>query len=151
MDKNEILIDLSESEMTKIGKEEFAQQSLPQKVFSAIWEVESEVNNGGFSQYFSNDSAESASFVVEALEKIGASKTARICHRAIVAAFPGGLPSTVEAIRSVADAFSEEILGQLEPLDQEFLSYPHNLTGLLFAYVNTHPEEFGKLPKPDDA
>jgi hypothetical protein len=52
----------------------FAQQSLPQKVFSAIWEVESEVNNGGFAQYFSNDSAESASFVVEALEKIGAPK-----------------------------------------------------------------------------
>jgi Domain of unknown function (DUF4375) len=74
MNKNEILIDLSESEMTKIGKEEFAQQSLPQKVFSAIWEVESEVNNGGFAQYFSNDSAESASFVVEALEKIGAPK-----------------------------------------------------------------------------
>ena len=151
MNKNEILIDLSESEMTKIGKEEFAQQSLPQKVFSAIWEVESEVNNGGFSQYFSNDSAESASFVVEALEKIGASKTAGICHRAIVAAFPGGLPPTVEAIRSVADAFSEEVLGQLEPLDQEFLSYPHNLTDLLFAYVNALPEEFGKLPKPDDA
>ena len=38
--------------MAKIGKEEFAQQSLPQKVFSAIWEVESEVNNGGHSEEF---------------------------------------------------------------------------------------------------
>jgi Domain of unknown function (DUF4375) len=150
MNKNEILIDLSESEMTKIGKEEFAQQSLPQKVFSAIWEVESEVNNGGFAQYFSNDSAESASFVVEALEKIGAPKTANICHRAIVIAFPSGLPATVEAIRSVADNFSEEILNELEPLNQEFVSYTHNLTDLLFAYVNAHPEEFDKLPKPDD-
>jgi uncharacterized protein DUF4375 len=72
MNKDEILIDLSESEMTKIGKEEFAQQSLPQKVFSAIWTVESQVNNGGFSQYFSNDSAQSASFVMDALEQIGA-------------------------------------------------------------------------------
>jgi hypothetical protein len=149
MDRNKILIDLSESEMTKIGKEEFAQQSLPQKVFSAIWEVESEVNNGGFSQYFSNDSAESASFVVEALEKIGAPRTADICRRAIVAAFPSGLPPTVEAIRSVAGDFSQEILDKLEPLDQEFFSYPHNLTDLLFGYVNTHPEEFGTLPKPD--
>jgi len=81
--------------MPKIGKEEFARQSLPQKVFSAIWEVESEVNNGGFSQYFSNHSAESASFIVQALETIGAPRTANICNRAIVTAFPSGLPPTV--------------------------------------------------------
>jgi Domain of unknown function (DUF4375) len=151
MNKNEILVDLSESEMTKVGKQEFGDQSLPQKVFSAIWEVESEVNNGRFSQYFSNDSAESASFVVEALEKIGAPKTANICRRAIIVAFPSGLPTTAEVIRSAADDFSEKTLAELEPLDQEFMSYPHNLTDLLFAYVNAHPEEFGKLPKPDDA
>ena len=33
MNNNQILIALCDSEMTKIGKEEFAQQSLPQKVF----------------------------------------------------------------------------------------------------------------------
>jgi hypothetical protein len=151
MNKNELLIELSESSLAKIGKEEFAQQSLPQKVFSAIWEVESEVNNGGFSQYFSNDSAESASFVVQALETIGAPRTASICNRAIVTAFPAGVPTTVEAIRSVAADFSDKILSELEPLDQEFLSYPHNLTNLLFAYVSAHAEEFGTLAKPDDA
>ena len=151
MNKNEILIELSESKMTKVGKKEFATQSFPQKVFSAIWEVESEVNNGGFSQYFLNDSAESAYFVVGALEEIGAPKTAYICQRAIAAAFPSGPPETVDSIRSAASAFSEEILEELEPIDQEFLSYPHNLTDLLFAYVKAHPDEFGTLPKPDDA
>ncbi len=50
--KNHILIGLSESERTKFVKEDFASQSAPQKVFSALWEIESEVNNGGFSQYF---------------------------------------------------------------------------------------------------
>ena len=68
MNKNSFLISLSESEKTKVGKEDFARQSLPQKVFSAIWAVESEVNNGSSSQYFFNSSGESASFVVEALE-----------------------------------------------------------------------------------
>ena len=67
MNKNEILIELSQSPMTKVGKEEFNEQSGPQKIFSAIWELESEVNNGGFSQYFLNESAESVSFVVEAV------------------------------------------------------------------------------------
>jgi len=151
MNKNRILITLSESDKTRFGKQEFDQQSLPQKVFSAIWALESEVNNGGFSQYFVNRSAESASFVVEALETIGAPKTASICQRAIIMAYPAGLPTAVESIRSVATKFSDEILEKLELLDQEFFAYPHNPTDLLFAYVSSHPEEFGKVPKPDDA
>jgi len=151
VNKNEILINLSQSAATKIGKEEFEQQSLPQKVFTAIWEVESEINNGGFSQYSLNDSAESASFVASALITIGAPKTAEICRRAILTAFPDGLPKTVEDIRAVAADLSEDILEKLEPLDQEFFSYPHDLTNLLFAYVAAHPEEFGPQPKPDDA
>ena len=151
MNKNRILIDLSESEKTGFGKQEFAEQSLPQRVFSAIWALESEVNNGGFPQYFLNSSAESASFVVQALETIGAPKTASICNRAIVTAFPSGLPATVEAIRSVAADFPDEIPEKLETLDQEFFAYPHNLTDLLFAYVSVHPDVFGTLPRPDDA
>jgi hypothetical protein len=151
MNKNGILIRLSESDKTKFGKESFARQSLPQKVFSAIWAVESEVNNGGFSQYFFNDGGESAPFVVEALDVVGAPKTAAICKRAIAAAFPSGLPGKSQAIRSAAADFSDEVMESLEPLDQEFFSYPHNLTELLFDYVSQHPEEFGPVPQPDDA
>lgn len=151
MNKNRILITLSESDKTRFGKQEFAQQSHPQKVFSTIWALESEVNNGGFSQYFLNSSSETASFVVEALETIGAPKTASICQRAIITAYPAGLPPAVESIRSVAADFPDEILEELELINQEFFAYPHNLTDLLFAYVASHPEEFGKVPKPDDA
>src|ERR1700758_382127 len=125
--KNHILIGLSESDKTQFGKEEFAQQSTPQKVFSSIWALESEVNNGGFSQYFLNASCETASFVVEALGTIGAPKTAHICRRAIAAAFPAGLPENPEDISSAAADFSDEIMEVLEPLDNEFFEYPHNL------------------------
>jgi hypothetical protein len=121
------LIGLSESERTKLGKEDFASQAIPQKVFSALFEVESEVNNGGFSQYFLNDSAESAHFVVDALRVIGAPKTADICQRAIAAAFPSGLPQSAD-IRSAAADFPDDVLEKLERLDQEFFSYPHDLT-----------------------
>jgi hypothetical protein len=146
MNKNGFLIQLSESERTKFGKEDFAAQSLPQKVFSAIWAVESEVNNGGFAQYFFNSSNKSASFVVQALETIGAPKTGDICKRAISAAFPSGLPDSPEAIRTAAAEFQDDVLERLEPLDQEFFSYPHDLTELLFDYVADHPEEFGPVP-----
>ena len=151
MDKNGILIALSESDKTKFGKEDFSDQSVPQKVFSSIWAVESEVNNGGFSQYFLNSSAETAGFVAEALTIIGAPNTADICKRAIAAAFPGGLPSDPEAISSAALEFSDEIEEELNALDGAFYQYPHDLTKLLFAYVAGHPEEFGELPEPDDA
>jgi hypothetical protein len=49
------------------------------------------------------------------------------------------------------ESSADDVLEKLEPLDQEFFSYPHNLTELLFAYVSEHPQEFGALPKPDDA
>ena len=149
--KNRILIDLSSSDKTSFGKKDFANQSLPQKVFSAIWAVESEVNNGGFSQYFLNSSEESTPFVVEALRIIGAAATAAICERAIAAAFPlSGLPESEDAIRLAASEFPDEVLEKLEALDREFFSYPHDLTELLFAYVSDHPEEFGALPRPDN-
>lgn len=46
MDKNGILITLSESAQTDFNKKDFIAQSMSQKVFSAIWAVESEVNTG---------------------------------------------------------------------------------------------------------
>jgi Domain of unknown function (DUF4375) len=151
MNKNSALIDLSESERTKFGKEEFSLQSFPQKVFSAIWAAESEINNGGFAQYFQNASSETAPFVVEAFEAIGAPRTADICRRAVAVAFPNGLPSAPEAISSAAADFTDDITEQLETLDTEFFQYPHNLTDLLFEFVSEHPEEFGPLPEVDDA
>jgi hypothetical protein len=88
---------------------------------------------------------------VEALVTIGAPETADICKRAITAAFYARLPESAEAIRTEVSSFSDEVLAALESLDQEFFSYPHDLTGLLFANVSQHPEEFGRLPTPDDA
>ena len=150
MDKNGILISLSESEKTKFGKEDFVTQSAVQKVFSAVWALESEVYNGGFSQYFQNSSSETVGFVVEALEMISASNAAGICRNAVATAFPEGLPADPEAISSAASDFSIEIQDSLDILDNKFYKQPDNLTQLLFAFVSDHPEEFGKQPKPDN-
>jgi len=150
MDKNAILIELSESDRTKFGKEEFSAQSIPQKVFSSIWTIESELNNGGFSQYFLNGSCETAGFVAEALDTICAPRTADICRRAIAIAFPSGLPSDHDEISAAAASFSGDTEERLAALDQEFLEYPHDLTNLLFDYVSKHPEEFGDLPKSEN-
>src|SRR5207247_5287224 len=83
MDKNAFLIDLSESKRTDFGKVDFAQQSESQQVFSAIWELESQVNNGGFDQYFRNSDSDIISFAPSALRAIGASACAEIVEAAI--------------------------------------------------------------------
>jgi hypothetical protein len=59
------------------------------------------------------------------------------------------MPEDPDYISSAAADFSDEIMDALEPLDNEFFEYPHNLTDLLFAYVSKHPEEFGELPRAD--
>lgn len=144
MDKNKILINLSESDKTKFGKEDFKTQSVAQKVFSSIWAVEADVNNDGFIGYFGWN-PETVVFVVEALNIIGAPLTADICKRAISCAFPEGLPSTPEDISLAHESFSDQTLENLRALDAEFLTYPHNLTELLFEYVAAHQDEFGPL------
>ena len=152
MDKNRILIELSESEWVQFGKQDFDLQSIPQRVFSSVWAVEGEVNNGGFAQYFCNVSgAETAIFVAEALDIIGAPRTADICRRAIAVAYPHGLPAAPEEISALAADFSDENSEGLGILDSEFLAYPHNLTDLLFVYVYRYPEEFGPLPEPQES
>jgi Domain of unknown function (DUF4375) len=151
MDKNAFLIELSESDKTAFGRTDFGEQSTPQKVFSAIWALESEVNNGGFSQYFYNSSNETAGFVAEALETIDAPQTAAICREVIAVAFQGGLPADPAAIEAAAEEVPDEVLEKLDALDQQFFLYPNPLTDLLFAFVAKHPEEFGEIPEIESA
>ena len=72
MDKNRYLLQLSESQQTDFGRVPFGVQSELQKAFSAIWELESQVNNGGFDQYFRNSDKEVIVYAPAALRTIGA-------------------------------------------------------------------------------
>src|SRR5437762_10408868 len=76
MDKNTLLIQLSER--GRFWRVDFDDLSRAEQVFRVIWELEAEVNNGGFHQYFSNSSGDSAFAVVDALKGVGAHHAARI-------------------------------------------------------------------------
>jgi len=131
MDKNSYLIKLAESDRTQLGRIDFAAQSPEQRVFSAIWVLEAEVNNGGFDQYFHNTDLATVSFAPAALREIGAHMCADIVSRALVIA---------------PDLESPEAARQLDGLDSEFYAYPNDLTDLLYAYVAAHPASFTKAP-----
>ena len=56
--------------------------------------------------------------------------------------FPGGAPPVDrEERQDLLDMLRPEQEGHLEALDEAFLRYPEDLTGLLHAYVKEHRSE----------
>jgi hypothetical protein len=133
INKNAVLIALSESDRSDLGRVDFADQSRDQKVFSAIWTLEGAVNMDGFASYFASED-ESIGFAAEALEAIGAHQAAAIVRQA------QQLPP------ESSNDLTDEQLEELEGLDQAFMAYPDDLTGLLYAFVAARPESFGEVP-----
>ena len=94
-----------------------------------VQDLEDEVNNGGFHQYFFNTAGDNALDTVLALEHIGASYTASIL-RAAIAMFPNGFlghsrDERQELLWSIAPETTE-----FANLDTQFLEYKEDLAGL---------------------
>ncbi len=100
-----------------------------------IDELEAEVNNGGFDQFFFNKAGDDAAATIEALALVGASRTADIVRRAC-AKFPRGMPPAdrfarqhlLEEVSPDSDAFEQE--------DEDFLAYEEDLAGLVAGYAH---------------
>jgi hypothetical protein len=148
VDKNGILIRLSESDRTDFGRIALAEQCEEQRVFSAIWELESQVNNGGFELFFRNCDLDTIAFAPLALRRIGADKCAGIVDRALT--FLSSVRSSYQpnSIERCVASISDEVQTKLCVLDEEFFAYPDSLTELLFDFVRSHPNTFGKIDEP---
>lgn len=140
---DQILIELSESPRTSFGKVDFDSQSTEQKVFSAIWTLESEVNNGGFEQYFQNAEQTEIEFIPTALRTIGAVQCAGIVDRAIKVV--SIIPPTQNGRQEVIGQLGKSGRDELNALTSEFFEYPDNLSDLLYSFVSQHPETFGAI------
>jgi hypothetical protein len=56
-----------------------------------------------------------------------------------------GLPNDQASREELIELLDEPSLSALEALDQEFFTYPDNLTDLLFEFVRSHPKTFGPV------
>jgi uncharacterized protein DUF4375 len=114
----------------------------PQMVFYFNQELEREVNNGGFDQYFQNSSGRYANDTVDTLKLIGANGTAKILESAIEM-FPDKIVPIDEDLR-------EEIYQQINvkasehwgKLDEQFFKYEDNLNELNMEFVKNNREYF---------
>jgi hypothetical protein len=144
-DKNKYLIALSENPATQFWKISYEELTAPEKVFVSVWELEAEVNNGGFLQYFFNSSGDNAKHSVCALERIGATNVAALFKQAN-SVFANGLPSSdSEICRPQVEKLSEEQKKFLDELDQKFYKRSDNLTELLYDFVTKNQREIRGL------
>lgn len=142
-DVNERIMALSEhvAEKCRFGVK-MEKLSPPERVFFITQNVEMEVNNGGFSQFFYNSSGDFAGEMVEAFREIGAEKTAAICQQALDAVgqpLPQNRAERIELIEAIeTDALTEA----LNACDDAFYEYQDDLNALTDAYVKQHQAEF---------
>ncbi len=142
-DTNKIIIEIDNyiCELCQWG-EKMENLSNLQKCFYFNQNLEREINNGGFSQYFFNSSGDYALETIESLNLIGANKTAKILEKAI-AQFP-------ESKVPIDKVLREEILEQIEEkanivweqLDDEFVKYDDDLNSLNLEFVKKNLDSF---------
>ena len=92
-----------------------------------IDELEMEVNNGGFNQYFLN-SGQNCFETLKALKKNGKAKTAKLLESAINLINPNQISESefIEKLRKreVEELYDEKISAELNKLDEAFYKYP---------------------------
>ncbi len=105
-------------------------------MFILVREIEAEVNNGGFNQFFFNSAGDRARATAGALRTIGAERMASIVASAN-SSFPDGPPADRSVRQNLLEAIDPDT-ELFEELDQEFCGYPDDLSGLLYRFVIKH-------------
>ena len=121
--------------------------SPPERVFRSVWELEAEINNGGFRQYFSNSSGSLVLDAADALRAIGAATMSGIVERAIESVGQDVFWSDDGVRKAALAALDSRAVAKLGECDQVFLAYSDNLTALLYKYVSEHREEINVPPE----
>jgi hypothetical protein len=115
----------------------------PHEVVDLVIDLEDEVNNGGFHQYFNNSSGDKTAETIEALEAMGAPIVADILRRAAFK-FPGHMPPNDRTQRLEVLWSNFPRATEFKELDTQFFAYPEDLSGLIAAYKRRFPDSFSE-------
>jgi len=129
------LISLSER-LWPIADERFCDLSRSEQIFILVWELEAEVNNGGFHQFSFNSAGDRVSRTPAALRTIGAERAASLVDKAI-AFFPDRPPADRSLRQDLLLALDPDMT-LFQELDDAFYKYPDNLSALLYNFVVEH-------------
>jgi Domain of unknown function (DUF4375) len=135
------LFQVSEAVWAREAKHGFRALSNPERVFLCVWNLEAEVNNGGFSQFFDNSAGDYAAETPGALRTIGAAGMADLVERAMAAFGAAGPPADREKRSEAIEALPESEKERWEELDAAFINLP-SPEAELRAFVEAHRSEF---------
>ena len=122
--------------------EKISALSPEEKTAYIVDSFQSEVNNGGFSQYLYNSSGASVSELLAALSVVGADRTAEIYRKALEY-LPAKLPLNNEQRGAVLDEFiTDEISAVLASCDDQFYEYPDDLETLIYQFIMDNKNSF---------
>lgn len=117
-----------------------------QRVFYITQNLEMEVNNGGFSQFYCNTDGMFVNELVESFEKIGAIKTAEICKKAV--SIFGDVPVDMDKINDILNIDDEKIEEKnstiLNECDMAFYEYEEDLEELNYQFIMKNKNSFLK-------
>jgi len=122
--------------------DEMGNLSNAQKFFYYNQNLEREINNGGFSQYFFNSTGDYAHETVDSLIAINANHTAKILKKAI-AQFPENkVPKNSNLREEIIEKIEEEANIMWEELENDFFKYEDNLNELNLKFVKENLNSF---------
>ncbi|WP_299124557.1 DMP19 family protein [uncultured Tenacibaculum sp.] len=115
-----------------------------QKSFLYVENLEREINNGGFNQYYFNSSGDFSQETVNALLEIGAKKTSKIVQKANSEFKNGIVPKDRTERQNELELIQQKAKKSWNKCDSEFYKYQDNLTELLIAFVVNNKMDFEK-------
>lgn len=115
-----------------------------QKVLWIIENLEREINNGGFNQFYWNSSGNYANETIDALILIEAYKTAEIVKKANSEFKNGSVPKDRAERQNELELIEENAEENWNNLDSEFYEYNDDLTELLITFVINNKSDFEK-------
>ncbi len=142
-DTNGSIIDLDNfiGEICVYG-DDYTKLTEPQKMFYYNQNLEREINNGGFNQFFCNSSGDNTHETILSLKAIGAEKTVAILQKAIEQ-FPNKTVPKDRVIRTEIVEKIEEFANEVwNLLDEEFYNYEDDLNSMNLEFVKKNKSEF---------
>lgn len=132
--------------------EEMNKLNSSQRALVIVENLEREINNGGFHQFYWNSSGDFAHETVKVLYEIGANKTAEIVKKAN-SEFPNGIvPTDRDERGEILYSISEESKSRWNELDFKFYGPNENtgemeienLSSLLIEFIKSNKSDFAE-------
>jgi hypothetical protein len=101
----------------ELGEDSYTEQ---ERVIRLVWNLESEVNNGGFDQYFFNSTGDFAAETLVHLKAMGAMEYHNSLKSAVDLVFDGGVPEEREKRWEVLGKLTDEQREKLDAIDSDF-------------------------------